>query len=392
MRLQLRGDVLDGALCGDAQVRWSGDRAPTRDGACWRWTRDLSAHRAEGGWRVPLSVAIPRSRWVDPDARVTVTADAERPLRVSGPWGADGESDPSLFVWEGYVVVAPFSPRALRAAGCALNVAPVGATAGVDDGALDRWLGGAARAVASLYGRFPGTRLQAVLLPGPPERGVAFGLSSRGGGGSVLFVVDPGARDLSGDWVATHEFVHLGQPVLDGEDAWFREGLATYYQEVLRARVGLQSPEAAWRNLAAGMRNVDGDGTGRDLAGEAEAMPRTGAWRRVYWTGAALALGLDLALRRDPTAPTDLDEVSRAMHALSTRSPLRAWTLDALRERLASSAFDRAWAAVVVPALRGGSPPPWRASLRGLGVDPESGAIDDRAPGAAIRRAITSRR
>lgn len=341
---------------------------------------------------MPLSEAVPRSRWVDPDARVTVTADADAPLRVSGPWGADGESDPSLFVWEGYVIVAPFAPRSLHAAGCALNVAPLGPTASIDDAAIDRWLGGAARAVASLYGGFPGARLQAVLAAGPRGRAVAFGLSSRGGGGSVLFVVDPEARDLSGDWVATHEFVHLGQPVIDGEDAWFREGLATYYQEVLRARVGLQSSEDAWRNLAAGMRHADGEGTGRDLAGESEAMPRTGAWRRVYWTGAALALGLDLALRRDPTDPTDLDEVSRRMHALSTRSPLRAWSLDALREGLAMPALDRAWAAVVEPAARRGARPPWREALRGLGVDPEGGALDEGAPGAAIRRAITARR
>ena len=43
------------------------------------------------------------------------------------------------------------------------------------------------------------------------------------------------SRDLRTDWTASHEFAHLLLPYVS--DKWVSEGVASYYQNVLQARV-----------------------------------------------------------------------------------------------------------------------------------------------------------
>ena len=57
--------------------------------------------------------------------------------------------------------------------------------------------------------------------------------------------------DLRTDWTATHEFSHLLLPYVSRRDRWLSEGLASYYQNVLRARDGRLSETDAWRKLDA---------------------------------------------------------------------------------------------------------------------------------------------
>ncbi|MCK6549944.1 hypothetical protein L6R52_29190, partial [Myxococcota bacterium] len=107
-----------------------------------------------------------------------------------------------------------------------------------------------------------------------PVRGrgpVDFGLVLRGGGPSVTFFVGDEADDASlvGEWVAVHELSHLSMPFVERDAAWLSEGFATYYQNVLRARAGLMSAEAAWTELHEGFArgqaaNVDADARGDD--------------------------------------------------------------------------------------------------------------------------------
>jgi predicted metalloprotease with PDZ domain len=56
------------------------------------------------------------------------------------------------------------------------------------------------------------------------------------------------ADDLRADWVLAHELFHLGVPSMPG-GAWLDEGLATYYEPVLRTRAGLVSEMATWTEL-----------------------------------------------------------------------------------------------------------------------------------------------
>ncbi len=175
---------------------------------------------------------------------------------------------------------------------------------GIDDPArvamLQRWVEEAARATVLPSGRFP-LRSARVEVREARSRGdspVPWGQTSRGGGVSVLLYVRRGAsyEELRADWTAVHEFSHLAHPYLGERGRWLAEGLASYHQNVLRARAGLLAPEDAWRRLDAGFRRGEAVGGGPTLG----AMGRQrGGTMRVYWAGAAYWLEMDLALRRN---------------------------------------------------------------------------------------------
>ena len=164
---------------------------------------------------------------------------------------------------------------------------------------VERWLTTAIRTAGSVQRGLPVGQIQFVVAPTPTDRPVAFGMVRRGGGASVLLLPSPTAEasDLETDWVAIHELSHFWLPRLPMEDRWLTEGIATYLQEVLRARCGLQSPDTSWEHIRAGMSRGSRSGTSRSLARESREMNRTGAYHRVYWTGTAFALEVDATLR-----------------------------------------------------------------------------------------------
>ena len=83
---------------------------------------------------------------------------------------------------------------------------------------------------------------------------------------------------------------------------WLAEGLASYYQNVLRARVGLLGQDEAWRLLEAGFARGRDEHSGLPLS---ELSRRHRGTMRVYWAGAAYWLEADLALRRDHRSSLD---------------------------------------------------------------------------------------
>ena len=44
-----------------------------------------------------------------------------------------------------------------------------------------------------------------------------------------------------------HEFLHLGSPLMRDEGPWLNEGIATFYEPVLRARAGWKTEDEVWR-------------------------------------------------------------------------------------------------------------------------------------------------
>jgi hypothetical protein len=113
---------------------------------------------------------------------------------------------------------------------------------------------------------------------------------------------DASYEQLRADWTAVHELSHLLHPYLGDGGRWLAEGLASYYQNVSRARAGMLDEEEAWRRLDAGFRRGQAASSGARL----EAMGRgRGGTMRVYWAGAAYWLEVDLALRRDSGTTVD---------------------------------------------------------------------------------------
>ena len=201
---------------------------------------------------------------------------------------------------------APFEDldRQWRVAHCAVSLSWEGP--GQPPSTLRAWIDARINAVAALGdGRLPVSRLHVRVRPvDRGERAIAFGMVRRHPIASIELLLNKEATDaqLADDWVFVHELSHLWLPRLRGEDAWFTEGVATYLQEVLRARVGLITPEQAWANLEAGFVRGSRAGTGRRLADEARLMHRTAAYHRVYWAGAAFALRADVTLRQQDSS------------------------------------------------------------------------------------------
>ncbi len=276
--------------------------------------------------------------------------------RVSLSWPqSNGVYHPNrnVFFDETFGVFGAFNWQAFSVANARVEVARLGATP--LEGDVRRWLTRAVEATASVGGRFPRDRLQFVIVSvDDPGAEVAFGMVRRGGGSSILLLPSVGVEvaQLEADWVAIHELSHLWLPRLYAEDRWLSEGIATYLQEVLRARCGLQSSDRAWRRIREGFERGRRSGSGRALADESRNMNRTGAYQRVYWAGTAFALETDLRLRRRSNGEstlltvlndaqrnwaeeTRLDGASRVLAALEQSSG--AEFIAALGERYAAS-------------------------------------------------------
>lgn len=246
-------------------------------------------------------------------------------------------------------------------------------------------------AVATLYGgRFPRPKVQAIVLPQEGDD-VGFGQAERGGGGAVTLYVGDHARyeGIKSDWTAVHEVMHLALPQTVRGNAWFNEGIASYYQYLLLARVGLLTPERAWQALHAGFGRGRSDHTGRTLDADSVGLGRFSAYWRVYWAGAAFAFRADVELRRRGKS---LDEVVRFWRGCCPDEtswwdarPL-LWRADEwLGEALLVPLGDAAMAASRFPGLDD--------LYAALGLDVSTGTLrfDDAAPDAALRRAITAR-
>ena len=195
---------------------------------------------------------------------------------------------------------ASANPRTVHADDTALQIEVFG----IDDLArvamLQRWAEEAARATVLPSGRFPlrEARVEVREIDSRNSSAVPWGQTSRDDEVTVLLYVRRGAshQQLRADWTAVHEFSHLAHPYLGEGGRWLAEGLASYHQNVLRSRAGMLPPEEAWQRLDAGFRRGESVGGGPRL----ESLGRQrGGTMRVYWSGAAYWLEMELALRRD---------------------------------------------------------------------------------------------
>lgn len=192
------------------------------------------------------------------------------------------------------------------------------------------WQHDAAALLLQAYGRLPVPQIQALVIPIAGRDGgdpVPWAQTRRGGGLAVHFYVarNASAQVLRDDWTAAHEYAHFLHPYLGASGRWLAEGLASYYQNVLRARAGLLSEHEAWRLLHAGFVRGQRQGGGSTLDEAARRMPQERQFMRVYWSGAAYWLEADLALRTHDRGAQTLDEaLSRFAACCLPQS--RGWT------------------------------------------------------------------
>lgn len=391
--LALGGSDLD-AIDVAPPSRRLGSAVETDARGCASYRVDLEGARASRRWRVArgdASMVISNRAWLlrPRDGREVrdgeITLRLPQGVRAVVPWRALGPDryalDASHFAWEGYLALTDRAPVRVATPLARFEVARL-TDGGADPGP---WLAAAASAVLPLAGGASLGEVQ-VLLDGRALEAAAppgFGLSSRGGGRSLLFIVgrDADGASIAGEWIAVHEMVHLVLPVTRDADAWLGEGIATYYQEVLRARARLITPEAAWANLCSGFAAGARASSGRTLAELAETR---GEYTRLYWSGAAIALRADVALRRRGSS---LDDAVRGWRGCCVDAP-RTWSARELVDIADRAAGDRVIAPLAEEALASREIPGVRETLASLGVGPD-GALRD-GPLRAIRDAITA--
>jgi len=222
----------------------------------------------------------------------------------------------------GFTAFGTFQTARVQATGGTIDVAMLTGGRRASDATLVRWVHDTAVALDTVYDRFPVTRAQIFLVPEPGSRRVEMGRTLPAGGASIAVFVGSKAReaDLYDDWILAHEMFHLGVPSFWQEGRWLDEGLATYYEPVLRARAGLQTESELWREFSAEMQR----GLGRP--GD-PALTETSDHDRVYWGGALFVLHADMQIRARTKGARSLDDGLRAVLAKGGDAT-RIWSVD----------------------------------------------------------------
>jgi hypothetical protein len=272
-----------------------------------------------------------------------------------------------------------FTHRTLAVSGGVidLSVERVGG-APASPAAVERWVRRAATAVSAFYGALPVRRVRVIVwrTPGRGIHGTAFG--------SGLVRVHLGAETpperLETDWVMTHELLHLGFPDLDERHLWMEEGLSTYFEPIARARVGHMPADQVWRDL---FRDLP---QGLPRSGDA-GLDRTPSWGATYWGGALFWFLADVQIRERTGNRRSADDALRAILAAGGDQS-HHWPVAQVL-----AVGDRATGTAVLTGLyRRLALRRFEVDLRGLAARLGVSAmhLDDRAPLAAIRRAITA--
>ncbi|MEM9384005.1 MAG: hypothetical protein AAGA68_03025 [Pseudomonadota bacterium] len=315
-------------------------------------------------------------------------------LNVSVPWQRVNDAPRHTYrvgktsrYWPARTAFGRFDTRTLRVAGARLHLASLAGTRARE---MTQWLKEAAGAVTELYGRFPVPDVQVLVIPyGRGNEAVPWAQIVRGGGSAALFFVDPSRplREFREDWTATHEFSHLLLPYLNRDDAWLSEGLASYYQEVLRARAGLLDERRAWERIEAGFDRGRAQRKFSSLAYLSSEMGRERAHRHVYWSGAAFWLEIDVILRRQGQS---LDEVLAALGDCCLPAA-QMWTGEQLLRELDHLSHSRHFTRTGERYASQRGFPPMQTLFAELGVQvsgADSVRLDNGAPDARVRQAI----
>lgn len=320
--------------------------------------------------------------------------DASKTFRAELPWphesrGAyDRRIPPSAFIWKAQGGFAKRAATTLTVGSARLDVTVLGGGFGERQAAVSSWLKTSANAVASLLGAFPLSRAQ-VLLVADPDRRSSFGYALRGGGPSATMLLSaaPSDEDLANDWTAVHELFHFSHPPMATSEAWFYEGLATYFTALARARSGMTTKRYGWWELLDGFERGSKVGTGQTLREECKTMHQNRTYWRVYWSGAFMLLKMDVELRRRGQTLEQLIARLAASHPDDTKR----WTAEKIVQQLDALCDCDIPSRVTAEHLDATEFPKSVALVSALGValaEDQSVTYDDAAPDAAIRRAI----
>lgn len=194
------------------------------------------------------------------------------------------------------------------------------------------WLKDTATAVETGFDYFPVDKANILVIPTTSRNSpVPWGEVQRGGFPSVHFFIDASKskQQFAQDWTASHEMSHLFVPKTSWRDRWLSEGIASYYQNVLRARGGILSAELAWQKMRQGFARGRRGFNHRSLRNVNQTM-------HLYWGGVAIYFLADLRLRE---AGSSLDNVLQGFNECCFQLG-KTWTAEELMAQFDSIAGE----------------------------------------------------
>ena len=285
-----------------------------------------------------------RPERLDADEDIEVTFMLPEGISVSAPWKPVASSSQRAvfrtgrgpYDWPASVAFGRFKEREIRVGGARLRLSVLDATPAADVEQMRDWIQDSAQMVADLYGRFPQPQMQILVAPG--ARGnepTPWAYVVRGGSPAAHFFVNQRRpiKEFFEDWTAVHELSHLLLPYVNSDDIWLSEGVATYFQNILRARSGRMTALDAWQRLHAGFVRGMESAQGLTLAQATESMYRDDTYMRVYWEGAAMLLIADVRLRQMTAGKQSLDTALAALNDCCAATE-RAWSARELFDKL----------------------------------------------------------
>ena len=281
------------------------------------------------------------------------------------------------------------SQSILKIGGASLQIDLQGPASDLSRTAIEEHIRQAAGAVSVYYGRFPVSAARIVILISDGRDGMLQGTTwgDRDGFPAMTRLrlgQHTTEQELTGDWIATHELVHMALASLPDDQHWLEEGIATYVEPIARVQAGQLTRERIWGDMVAGMHN------GEPAAGD-RGLDRTHTWGRTYWGGALFCLVADIEIRKQTGNRRGLEDALRAvMEAGGTID--KNWPVERVLtigdQATGTSVLKQLYAKWSESPVEVDLPDLWRQ----LGVQTESGKIvfDDSAPLANIRAGITA--
>ena len=336
-----------------------------------------------------------RPETLDADEDIEIAFVLPEGISVSAPWRpipTNGEravfrTGRSPNDWPASVAFGRFRERELRVGGARLRLAVLDGTPAADVEQMQAWIQDSAQMVADLYGRFPQSHAQILVAPG--TRGnepTPWAYVVRGGSPAAHFFVNQRRpiKEFFEDWTAVHELSHLLLPYVNADDIWLSEGLATYYQNVLRARGGRMTAAEAWRRLHAGFVRGMESAPGLTLAQATESMYRDGTYMRVYWEGAAMLLIADVRLRQLTAGKQSLDTALAALNECCGATD-RAWSARGLFGKLDEVTGTGVFSEIYDQHVASTNFPDLSQTYRALGVTIGAGGLELSGEDRAMR-------
>ncbi|MEM8659395.1 MAG: hypothetical protein AAGF35_00795 [Pseudomonadota bacterium] len=193
---------------------------------------------------------------------------------------------------------------------------------------LTAWIEYISEALRNVYGHWPHERWEIAIAPTAASGSdpIPWAQVHRSPATRVEFytTANPTFDELRSAWTGYHEMAHLLIPYQGWGDYWFTEGLASYYQNVLQARVGLITEQQMWQKLYEGFQRglAETRFNGRPLSDVSKNMRNNGGFMRVYWSGACYFLAADTQLRLQSAGALTLDDALAKLNACCGQSAM----------------------------------------------------------------------